>query len=246
MQPRVVRQVCKPESAKKLLPVFERVMEIGTAKGANILGLRIAGKTGTTKVSENGRYIEGKYRASFVGLFPADNPQVAMVVVLGEPAAGFYGGDVAAPVFSNIAKRWIGLFPEVSRKMSPPVRTVVNRSRVIPNVVGLPGTVAANRLAALGIVSEFMGGLDQNMPVKSQNPQAGTALNPQTAVQLEIHSKVNNTFRMPDVRGLSSRQALAWLSARSVQVRLKGQGIIRTQIPKPGHPLPNHAILSAQ
>lgn len=246
MKPRMVRQVCKVETAKKLLPVFERVMEVGTARGANIAGLRIAGKTGTTKVSQNGRYIEGKYRASFVGLFPADNPQVAMVVVLGEPAAGFYGGDVAAPVFQNIARRWMGLFPEVARKMSPPIQKVVNQSRIIPNVVGIPGTVAANRLASLGIVSEFTNSADHNMPVKRQNPQAGTAINPESVVQLEVYEQVNNTFRMPDVRGLSARQALSWLSARGVQVRLRGEGIVRTQIPRPGHPLPNHAILDAQ
>ena len=245
MKPRVVREVCKPQTAKTLLPVFERVMEVGTAKRANILGLRIAGKTGTTKVSENKRYIEGKYRASFVGLFPADNPQVAMVVVVGEPANGFYGGDVAAPIFKNIAKRWIGLFPEVARKMSPPVQTIVNKSQIVPNVVGLPAVVVRNRLAALGIQATFPEGADMNMPVKSQNPQAGTAINNQEVV-LEVYQRVNNAFRMPDVRGFSARQAMSWLSARGVQVRLRGRGVVRTQIPRPGHPLPNHAILEAR
>ncbi len=74
----------------------------GTAPLAQVVGYRVAGKTGTAHKLENGKYVD-KYIASFVGLAPASNPRLIVAVMVNEPAGrDYYGGQVAAPVFSNI------------------------------------------------------------------------------------------------------------------------------------------------
>ena len=74
----------------------------GTAPLAQIIGYRVAGKTGTAHKLENGKYID-RYVASFVGMAPASNPRLIVAVMINEPGGrDYYGGLVAAPVFSNV------------------------------------------------------------------------------------------------------------------------------------------------
>ena len=75
----------------------------GTAPLAQVAGYRVAGKTGTAHKLEGGRYIN-RYVASFVGIAPASNPRLVVAVMIDEPNNGqYYGGQVAAPVFSKVA-----------------------------------------------------------------------------------------------------------------------------------------------
>jgi cell division protein FtsI (penicillin-binding protein 3) len=75
----------------------------GTAPKAQVPGYRVAGKTGTALKQEGGRYVK-RYIASFVGFAPVSDPRVIVAVMIDEPSAGqYYGGAVAAPVFSQIA-----------------------------------------------------------------------------------------------------------------------------------------------
>jgi cell division protein FtsI (penicillin-binding protein 3) len=75
----------------------------GTAPQAAVMGYRVAGKTGTAKKSVAGGYAEDKYLSLFVGLAPVSNPRLVMVVVIDEPGGEeYYGGAVAAPVFSRV------------------------------------------------------------------------------------------------------------------------------------------------
>jgi cell division protein FtsI (penicillin-binding protein 3) len=70
---------------------------------ASIRGYRVAGKTGTAWKYNHGEYQGGKYEALFAGLVPASQPRFAAVVIIDEPSSGkYYGGDVAAPVFSSV------------------------------------------------------------------------------------------------------------------------------------------------
>ncbi len=112
-EPDPIRRAFEEETADTLRSAFERVVESGTGTNAQIDGLRVAGKTGTALQVTNGEYSTEEARASFVGFFPADDPKVALLVTLGNPNAGLYGGDVAAPVFRRVARRWAGTFPEV-------------------------------------------------------------------------------------------------------------------------------------
>ncbi len=98
-------RVLEEAVARDVVKMMEGVVsDQGTARRAAILGYRVAGKTGTAwKASETGGYSTNKYMAVFGGLVPASNPRLAAVVVIDEPSQGaFYGGVVAAPVFSTV------------------------------------------------------------------------------------------------------------------------------------------------
>ena len=77
---------------------------MGTATRAYVKGNLVAGKTGTAQIFDHkaGRYSRKKYVSSFVGFAPADNPKIALIVVIYEPEGSSYGGVVAAPVFKSI------------------------------------------------------------------------------------------------------------------------------------------------
>lgn len=95
---RVVRRVMSPESARELRNMLRGVVETGTAIGSNLSTFDVAGKTGTAKIAIGGRYVPGRYTASFVGMFPADDPQLVILVKLDNPTKSIYGGRAAAPV----------------------------------------------------------------------------------------------------------------------------------------------------
>lgn len=117
--PTEVRQVVSPEVAKQMRHALKSVVSPkGTAPLAQISGFPVAGKTGTAqKIDPHGGYLAGKYIVSFCGFFPADNPEVAGLVMLDEAITRpelNYGGSVAAPVFSRIgekAARYLNLTP---------------------------------------------------------------------------------------------------------------------------------------
>ncbi len=90
--------------AAELARMMERVVEpAGTGMNAAVPGYRVAGKTGTVRKSGPGGYIEDEYVAMFVGFAPASNPRLALAVVIDRPSGeAYYGGQVAAPVFSRV------------------------------------------------------------------------------------------------------------------------------------------------
>ncbi len=114
-------QVISAATAHKLREMLELAVQPGgTAPRARVMGYRVAGKTGTAHKEENGGYAEHKYVSTFVGLAPASDPRLVIAVMLDEPSAGqYYGGVVAAPVFSAVmggALRMLGVPPDAPLK----------------------------------------------------------------------------------------------------------------------------------
>ncbi len=101
-----VRRAVSSMTAGKLKDILMSVTEKdGTGFNAALEGYTVCGKTGTAqKTNETGRYAKGKYISSFVGFTPAENPEIAVLVILDEPMKNHYGGIVAAPAFSKIAQ----------------------------------------------------------------------------------------------------------------------------------------------
>lgn len=97
------QRVVSKKAADETLSMLEGVVAEGTGKSAAVSGYRVAGKTGTAQApaAEGGGY-DG-YTASFVGVLPAEDPQIAISVTLQRPRNGYYGGSAAAPVFSDVA-----------------------------------------------------------------------------------------------------------------------------------------------
>ena len=98
------QQVVSAETAHQIKDMLELVVQPGgTAPKAQVLGYRVAGKTGTAHKLGIGGYQADKYIASFVGMAPASNPRLIIAVMIDEPSNGqYYGGAVAAPVFSAV------------------------------------------------------------------------------------------------------------------------------------------------
>jgi cell division protein FtsI (penicillin-binding protein 3) len=96
-------QVVSSETAQQLRLMMENVVgKNGTAEKANVAGYRVAGKTGTSQMADKGVYRSDWYTASFIGMAPADDPQLVIAVILQKPMKGHYGGEVAAPVFQEL------------------------------------------------------------------------------------------------------------------------------------------------
>ncbi|HZT22697.1 MAG TPA: penicillin-binding protein 2 [Verrucomicrobiae bacterium] len=105
-EPERVRRVIGEAADREMIEALKTVVSPdGTAPGAAMKDYTVAGKTGTAQKVENGAYVHGKYLASFIGFFPADDPQLCISVVMDEPKEGYYGGQVCGPVFREIAER---------------------------------------------------------------------------------------------------------------------------------------------
>ena len=130
-EPEFVRQIVSKETSQKMCSLLESVVSEGSGSNAYIKGYRVAGKTGT---SEKRPRSEGKKIASFVGFAPADDPQVACLVMLDEPEGGqYFGGVIAAPVVGAILEdvlRYLNVEPRLSQEE-------VQKSDIsVPEIVG--------------------------------------------------------------------------------------------------------------
>ena len=102
----MVRQVIGDETARQMVKALKMVAtKEGTAPKAALDRYTVAGKTGTAQKVVDKVYATGKYTTSFIGFFPADEPELCISVVLDEPRNGHYGGQIAAPIFKAIAEQ---------------------------------------------------------------------------------------------------------------------------------------------
>lgn len=113
--PQVVRRVMSPQTAAKLLAMLRDVVRRGTARAVVIRGYALAGKTGTAQMVIDGKYVLGAYTSSFIGIVPADKPEYVILVKIDRPQGAYYGSVVAAPAFSELARRVLwreGVMPQ--------------------------------------------------------------------------------------------------------------------------------------
>jgi cell division protein FtsI (penicillin-binding protein 3) len=106
-EPQKVRQVISPETSRQVVETLVHVVEEGTGKAAAVEGYAVGGKTGTAQKYDPvlKTYSNHKYLASFVGVAPARDPRVVVLVMIDEPQGAIYGGSVAAPVFKRVVQR---------------------------------------------------------------------------------------------------------------------------------------------
>jgi cell division protein FtsI (penicillin-binding protein 3) len=135
--PAAATRVITPETALQVRRMLElAVRPGGTAPRAQVMGYRVAGKTGTAHKLDGASYAADKYVSSFIGFAPASDPQLIIAVMIDEPGAGqYYGGTVAAPVFSNVmagALRLLGVKPDapLDNVVLPPPNTPEIREEV--------------------------------------------------------------------------------------------------------------------
>jgi cell division protein FtsI/penicillin-binding protein 2 len=143
--PHPVRRVIAEDADKKIIEALKSVISTdGTAEKAALDHYTVAGKTGTAQESDGYHYIDNKYFSSFIGFFPADNPEICIYVALDDPKGTHYGGQVAAPVFKQIAEKaanYLNIRPDkiddplsapkvrASAETIPPEKAIVARAQ---------------------------------------------------------------------------------------------------------------------
>lgn len=187
--PKKVRRVVNPQTARYLIDQYlEPAVAEGTGTLAAVPGVSVAGKTGTAQKLKNGSYHQGKYVASFVGMFPAGKPEIAAIVVIDEPEKGYYASLVAAPVFSRIGGRMIALSEPFKKKLAlvSPVEQELDSltSIAVPEVLGLQGRDARRLLEWSELTMEYNGNLKD--VVTSQGPASGSMVNAGSVVKVTL------------------------------------------------------------
>ena len=215
----VVRRVMTAETAQTVRGLLRGVVEGGTGDSAKLATFDVAGKTGTAKLAVHGKYVAGKYTASFVGLFPAENPQLVILVKLDSPASSIYGGKAAAPVSKTVLQAAIA-----ARDASLDRKDLAEEPKRVEDVAALPDSVvhadSIVRVAESGSVP-FVYRLDT--PVKP------------APVAVAAHA-------VPNVRGLPVRRAVYALHRAGFRVSLVtpgAYGAASTTLPPAGTLVPS-------
>ncbi|QGG47847.1 stage V sporulation protein D [Heliorestis convoluta] len=237
-EPEMIRQVVSKETAEELNLILESVVSNGTGRNAYLQGYRVGGKTGTAqKIKPGGGYMEREYVASFVGLAPANDPEIVCLVVVDAPEGmPYYGGLVAAPIFRSImvdTLRHLGIQPQAVQDQAPTVITEGVREVVVPQVTGIDVTEASQTLrgVSLGAATEGFGSR-----VIGQLPQAGEVVAPRSTVILYLddheevfQAEVASETICPDIRGKTIRQASELLTRAGLSLEMYGTGLAYRQ-----------------
>lgn len=204
------------EKARKLL---EGVVEKGTASNVKSSIFKIAGKTGTAQIAmDNNGYDKQNYKASFVGYYPADDPQYSCIVVINNPSKGlFYGGSVSAPVFLDIAQKVYATNPELHRRKNDSIQ-----SRTSPKYL------VGNRKDVIQVCSVF--GLSNNFN-KSTDEWVISSHTDSVYTYSTLSPKAGV---VPDVNGMGLRDAVYLLEKVGYKVRFTGKGKVKRQSALPG------------
>lgn len=230
-EPKVIRQAANPEVINTLKPIFQGVVsDSGTAQWAHVDGLSIAGKTGTAQKFIDGRY-RTRYRASFVGFFPVENPQYVAMLMFDEPRISIFGGFIAGPVFRNITTRLVGLDPS---SLSIDQNLAEKKAPVIPNVNGMMLNQASALLQYQNAKFTVSG---NGAYVVGQEPAPGEFLEEDTIIRLITDNKmlIGDGYKIvPDVVGMSMRDAIYLLKNAGFNVTRNGSGNVIAQFPESG------------
>jgi len=230
IEPDTIRKVLSIRTARLLTSIFKGVVNVGTGKRAALKNVEVAGKTGTAKKYDpvHHNYSRKRYVASFVGYIPADDPQIVCAVVINESRVKYYGGEAAAPIFRKIMQRIVN---SVDRDL--PNRPLARfRNQKKPGLISVPDVqfmAYSKAKAILGKAGLKIAAVTHGNFVIRQNPAPGYLLKSGStiAVTLENQKALSaGKERVPDVRGLSLRQAVAKLVSQGYDVRIEGTGFV--------------------
>ena len=247
IEPQKIRQVISEDTSKKIAQILQGVVENGSGSNAYIPGYRVGGKTGTAqKYGEDGRIIQGRHIASFIGFAPADDPQVIVLFAVDEPQVAVdFGSIVAAPYVQMILKDtlpYLGVEPIFDDETAE-----LNKKVEVPDVIGkeLGEAYAILDEAGLNYLSDNSGSI-----VKDQMPKPGAMVKVNTTVLLyaEGQSSQDDTEEnqeqdqsveegkviVPDVINSSIREANNKLVSEGLKLKIEGSGLAVEQDPPAG------------
>ncbi len=228
--PKVVSTPISEETSLTMRKLLEDVVAVGGAKNARIPGYRIGGKTGTAQVYKDGRIVRNVHIGSFLGFAPADDPRIALLVIVDEADTPVdYGGTTAAPFARQILEDvlpYLGYQPDEGEN-SEPVQ--------VPDVTGQPLWEARRTLSSMGLKVLDDGGSGS---VTAQMPSAGATL--RTGGQMMLYTydeelpETETLVCVPDVSGKSIASAASLLRQRGLEMEIDGSGFAVSQEPAAG------------
>jgi len=228
----VRRSIASSKTIDQLKELLEGVVQNGTAKNVYSKEYKIAGKTGTAQKLIDGRYTQ-RYYTSFAGYFPADNPKYSAIVVIDSPK-GFaaYGGDVSAPVFKEIADKIYAQDLGLNDKK-------MDKTYLASNSGTFP-MIQAGKMDELQMICNKFG-ISNHLSGESEEEWVKS-----TPVNKAVLWKPNKTDSptVPDVTGMSLRDALYVLENKGIRVVYQGKGRVRGQSINPGTPVNNAYVIN--
>jgi len=246
-----IRQVISPQTSETMCSILEKAVMEGSGKNAYIPGYRVGGKTGTAqKYGSDGKIVQGKHIASFIGFAPADDPQVIVLFMVDEPEAEVdFGSQIAAPYVKMILEDTLKYLEVEPRYDEDPNLSDIPDVEV-PDVIGRSLDEATKELKALGLTYSTQ--LSGTM-VGDQLPKPGAAVKEGTKVLLYLESaeeednfniqeqtdeqdteNTSDTVVVPDVKGKSLIETNKILTSVGLKLIVEGSGIATNQNPKAG------------
>ncbi len=228
--PKVVSTPISEETSLIMRKLLEDVVAVGGAKNARIPGYRIGGKTGTAQVYKDGRIVRNVHIGSFLGFAPADDPRIALLVIVDEADTPVdYGGTTAAPFARQILEDvlpYLGYQPDEGEDSEP---------LQVPDVTGQPLWEARRTLSSMGLKVLDDGGSGS---VTAQMPSAGATLRNGGQMMLytydEALPETETLVCVPDVSGKSIASAASLLRQRGLEMEIDGSGFAVSQEPAAG------------
>jgi cell division protein FtsI (penicillin-binding protein 3) len=183
----------------------------------------VAGKTGTCKIAHNGSYAEGRYRASFTGYFPTDNPQFSCIVVVSDTKSGsYYGSTIAAPVFRDLA--------DLIYATDSKFHTILDSPLLAENNRHLP-TANNGERSEIVYLYELLG-----VPYEDDSNTSDWVRVSTSEDSVKLSTRVIEPQTMPNVQGMGLKDALYLLENAGIRVYYEGSGIVKSQSVTPGTP----------
>lgn len=219
----IVDRICSDGTVKAVRGLMEGVVEHGTASNLRHAAYKIAGKTGTAQVASGaGGYKSGKvtYQASFVGYFPADEPQYSCIVVINNPGSTvYYGNLVAGPVFKEISDKVYSTQLRMQPDLQPD--TALHGSRA-PLAKATRNADMQKVLSTVGVCNRVT------------DPDAEWVAAESSRDSLKISERTVIENLIPRVVGMGAMDALFLLENMGLEVRMIGSGVVRKQSITPG------------
>ena len=220
----ISEQIVKKSTVQKAKQMLEGVVKNGTGKGLKITAFNVGGKTGTAQIAKAGKKGYGEignrdYQASFVGYFPADKPLYTCIVIINSPSNGiYYGGLVAGPVFKEIAEK---VYSSSVDFLEP----INNKQNLLTKA---PGSIKTQNdemvIASKALKLPTTSNATENSYV-SRNQTDSTHISLQTN---NLESQLKKGI-VPNLNGLSAKDALFLLENSGFHVKLYGIGSVKKQ-----------------